>query len=108
MARVSRNTMFGRIDWMMVFLYVALCFTGWLHIWSASFIEDAPSPFSMSNEAGRQFVWMCISFVAALLIMLTDAKIFPAFRWFMWVPSMILLASVLFIGQDVAGNKSWI
>ena len=100
--------MFGRIDWMMVFLYVALCFTGWLHIWSASFIEDAPSPFSMSNEAGRQFVWMCISFVAALLIMLTDAKIFPAFRWFMWVPSMILLASVLFIGQDVAGNKSWI
>ena len=108
MAKTSRNSMFGRIDWLLVLLFLALTTIGWLHIWSASFIEDAPSPFSMANEAGRQFVWMGISLVAALLIMLTDAKLFPAIRWIIWGLSMVLLASVLVIGQDVAGNKSWI
>jgi rod shape determining protein RodA len=103
-----QSTMLGQIDWLMVLLYLSLVLFGWLHIWSAAYNEDHPSPFDPSTEAGKQFIWLGISLFVGIFILLIDSKVFHFVRWPIYLITMLLLVSVLFIGQEVAGNKSWI
>jgi len=100
--------MLGNLDWWLLSMYLLLVVIGWLHIWSAGFSEDHPSPFDPKNEAGKQLLWMGISLFAVLVFLLIDSKLFQALRIPIFIAVMALLASVLVIGQEVGGNKSWI
>jgi rod shape determining protein RodA len=100
--------MLGNLDWWLLIMYFILVLIGWLHIWSAGYSEDYPSPFDPKNEAGKQLLWMGASLIAVLIFLLIDSKLFQALRVPIFIAVMLLLASVLVIGQEVGGNKSWI
>lgn len=105
----NRNGGFvGQVDWLLVIIYLILVLIGWMHVWSAVPSQERLSPFDLSSEAGKQFAWLLICLLVGSALLLTDSKLFYAFRWPFYGIGLVLLLLVLVIGQEVGGNKSWI
>ncbi|MBK7213800.1 MAG: rod shape-determining protein RodA, partial [Bacteroidales bacterium] len=55
----------------------------------------------------KQVVWILTAFALAMMVMLTDVKFFSAFAYIIYGVMLVLLVSVLAIGTEIAGSKSW-
>ncbi len=95
------------IDWLTVFIYLALTLIGWISVYAAVFNEDHSSIFTLSQNYGKQLVWIITAIVLAGTILLIDIKFFPAFAYVIYALAMLALVAVLFFGNVVAGSKSW-
>lgn len=105
MAR-SRN-IYGKIDWLAVWLYIILVLMGWVSIYSSVYDETHSSILDISQRYGKQMIWIIAAAVVAFIIMLTDAKVFNAFAYIIYGLSVLVLISVLLIGAEISGSRSW-
>ena len=103
----NREKIAGNIDWMTVFLYLALVFMGWLSIYTATAGDEATGFFNFSERFGKQLVWIMLAFLLAIVILIIDAKFFSAFSFWIYFFILLLLLGVLLFGSTVAGSKSW-
>lgn len=99
---------FSNIDWWLVGIYLFLVFTGWINIYAAAYNEDHKNIFDFSQEYGKQFMWMIISFVLAIIIIIIDPKFFSTFSYLIYIFSILLLIATLLVGKEVNGSHSWI
>jgi len=102
----SRNT-FRNLDWFTLALYGLLVLAGWLNIYSASYNLDAPSIFDLSQEYGKQFIWIVTAAVLGSLIMLFDGDFIKRSAPVVYLVTTLLLLLVLIFGKEVNGAKSW-
>ncbi|HRY33994.1 MAG TPA: rod shape-determining protein RodA [Bacteroidales bacterium] len=107
MVREERN-IFKNIDWITVGIYLLLVLFGWMNIYAAVFNEQHDSIFDLSQRYGKQMIWILVSILLALIILMTEPKVFNAFAFFIYGLSILSLFLVLFIGKEVSGSKSWI
>lgn len=105
--REQRN-IFRNIDWVMVGIYMALVLIGWVNIYSAVYNEQHGSIFDFSQRYGKQLVWILAAFLLALILLMTDPKVFSAFSYLFYGISILSLLLVLVVGKTVSGSKSWI
>lgn len=96
------------IDWTIVLCYLALVIIGWLSIYASVHSSEPSSIFDLSCRSGKQFVWICVSLVANLLVLFV---INPKF-WEILAPAAYLLVLgllvlVIFVSKDVKGSHSW-
>ncbi len=103
----NNQSIFARIDWMLVLLYFALVLLGWGNIYAAVYNEEFSSIFDISQEYGRQLMWIGTSVIIIILIMLTDTSIYQTLAWPIYFIMLALLAGVLVFGKEVAGARSW-
>ncbi len=103
----NNQSIFARIDWILVLLYFALVLLGWGNIYAAVYNEEFSSIFDISQEYGRQMLWIGTSVVIIILIMLTDTSIYQTLAWPIYIIMLALLAGVLVFGKEVAGARSW-
>jgi len=101
------QNIFYNIDWVMVGLYVALVLIGWINIYAAVYNEEHRSIFDISQNYGRQLVWIVTSVVLALFILAVDAKFYNAFSFILYLLMLVLLVAVLFLGKEISGAKAW-
>jgi rod shape determining protein RodA len=96
------------IDWLTLLIY--FLFTGWglICIYASVYKEDHPLIYDLSQNYGRQLMWMGISFFLAMLILIIDEKFFYAFAYPIYVLTIVLLLAVLAFGVAVKGSSSWI
>ena len=104
----ERNSIIGKIDWLTVFLYLALVLIGWFSIFSAKFDETHPSIFDLSQVYGKQLIWIGASLLIGFVILLIDAKFFNAFSLWIYVIVLASLFMVLVYGKATKGATSWI
>lgn len=95
------------IDKPLLIIYLVLVLTGWLNIYAAVYNDQHSSIFDMSQAYGKQVVWILTAFALAMMVMLTDVKFFSAFAYIIYGVMLVLLVSVLAIGTEIAGSKSW-
>ncbi len=98
---------FRNIDKITVLIFVIMLFFGWLNIYAAGYKETHSSIFDISQNYGKQFVWILIAFVLGFMVMLTDIKFFIAFAYPIFIAIMLLLISVLLFGTEINSSKSW-
>ncbi|MDX9942354.1 MAG: rod shape-determining protein RodA [Bacteroidales bacterium] len=98
---------FQNIDKTTVFLFLLMIIMGWLNIFSAELKEGHESIFDMSQSYGKQLLWILSSIVIGIVILMFDAKFFPAFAWVIYGGVMIILVGVLFFGSEINASKSW-
>lgn len=103
----ERKGLFGRVDWLTVALFLVLVILGWINIYAAVYDEEHSSIFDVTQRYGKQLIWIGASMVLALVILLVDAKFFPAFAWFFYGLTLLSLAAVLVVGKEIAGSRSW-
>lgn len=103
----NRGLVWRDLDWVMISIYLALAFFGWLNIYSAVYNPENHSIFDFSQRYGKQLIWIIASVVLALIIILIDPKFFNQFAYAVYGVHLLSLVFVLLFGKEVAGSKSW-
>ncbi len=98
---------FYRIDWVVVGLYLALVFIGWLNIYAAVYNESHNHIVDLTQKYGKQMIFIIAAIFLALGILIIDPKFFSQFAWFIYGFFLFMLVVVIFSGREVAGSKGW-
>jgi rod shape determining protein RodA len=101
------QNIFRNIDWTMVILYLALILIGWINIYAAVYNETHKSILDLSQNYGRQLIWIATSLFLALFVLVIDAKFYNAFSFILYLSVLFLLVAVLVLGKEVSGARSW-
>lgn len=97
-----------RVDLPLLLAYLALMFAGWINIYSAVYSEEHTFIFDFTQRYGLQFIWMCISVFAAILILyIIRPSAYITYSPIFYLAMLVLLAAVIFLGKEVNGSKSW-
>ncbi len=97
------------IDIPAVLLFFALSIFGWLTIYAVSSNSGEISLFEMNSNHGKQFIWLGISTVVGIVILSLDSRFLESIvSYVAYGLALLLLISVLFIGKEVNGAKSWL
>jgi rod shape determining protein RodA len=104
----NRNNVWANIDWVTISIYLAMMFIGWINIYAAVYNEEHKSIFDMTQQYGKQLMWIGAAIFIAVLMINTDSKFFVAFAFPIYIGIVLLLALVPFIGTTINGAKSWI
>ncbi len=103
----QRTNILQNLDWITIILYFALVLIGWINIYAAVYNELYSSIFDMSQNYGKQLIWIGTSVFLALVIIIIDAKFFSTFSFPIYLLVMLLLFGVLVAGKEIAGSRSW-
>ncbi len=104
----NQRSFFFNVDWITVFIYLALCTIGWFNIHAAVFDERHPSIIDADTNYGKQFIFIVVSIVVAVVILLLESRFITALSPGFYGITLILLVLVLVIGRNVGGNQAWI
>lgn len=102
------KTIIGKIDIWLLLIYLALVIVGLLSIYAAAYNESHPAIYDMSQNYGKQLLFIGISLVVGFLILLIDAKFFNTFAYLIYGLSIFSLIAVLLVGSKISGSTSWI
>lgn len=103
-----RASLLASIDWLTVIVYLLLVIIGWINIYSAGNAEENQSMFDLTEQYGKQILWIGLAVILAIFTMSIDQRFFESFAFVLYGLSMLLLMSVLVIGVEINGAKSWI
>ena len=97
------------IDWVMIWLYVALVAIGILSIFSVTYRENENilnAFLKFRTDYGKQFLFFVISLVLGLFILLTDSKFFTATANIWYAFGIFILLLVFPFHTEVKGTNS--
>jgi len=103
----GRDATLQSIDWTIVGLYAILVLMGWANIYAAVYNEDHKTIFDISQNYGKQMVWILTSVVIVFVVMMTDREFFSVFSIAIYIVMILLLIAVLIFGKEIGGSKSW-
>lgn len=107
MQQGRRNNIWANIDWVIVFLYLALVLMGWVNIYSAVYDDTHQSILDVSCQYGKQLIWIGAALIVIVVVLLIDSKFYSTFAYVLYGIGCLLLVSVLLFGKEVNGAKSW-
>lgn len=96
------------IDRWMVAIFLVLVAMGWVSIYAAVYNDEHKSILDLSQNYGKQAIWIAGSLLIALSILIIDGKFFAAFSYPIYLLFILLLLIVLAVARDVKGAVSWI
>lgn len=97
------------VDWMVVLIYIACLGIGWVNIYAAVYNPETNSSiFDLSNNAGKQLMWIGTTFILIICILVIDYKFYETFSFIIYAIVIFLLVVVLFAGSNINGSRSWI
>ena len=96
------------IDWWLVACWFVLIFIGWANIYASIHSSDPSSIFDFASRSGKQFVWMATSLgLAGLILFVINPRFYEGFSLPIYILTILLLISVIFLGIEVKGSRSW-
>ena len=95
------------IDLVTLSIYLLLVFMGLLNIYSASYKPEHPQLFDMSQEYGKQLMWIGLSILVGFICLKIDAGFFRNFSWIIYGATLVLLVVVLGTPK-INGARSWL
>ncbi len=104
----NQRSFFFNVDWLMVFIYLALCTIGLFSIHSAMYDPRHPYILDVDTDYGKQFIFVIVSVVLGVFILLLESRFLSALAPVLYALTIILLILVLVIGHRVKGNQAWI
>jgi rod shape determining protein RodA len=102
----TNNILYG-IDWILVLLYLALIFLGWLNIYAATISDNQLNLINFSTEYGKQLIWIGLSIPIIILILIFDAKFYSKYASLIYLGSLLSLVGLFLLGKNINGATSW-
>ena len=103
-----QNTFFRRIDKPLLILYAIFLILGWVCVYEASYVKSQTSILDIDYRSGMQFIWICISVVAAIVILNTKPLFFYTWSYIIYAAVVVLLIVTLFVAPNIKGSHSWL
>ena len=104
----NQGSIIQNIDRWLVIIFLLLVGMGWLSIYAAVYNDEHQSILDLSQNYGKQAIWICGAFLIAFSILIIDGKFFAAFSYPIYIVFILLLLVVLIVARDVKGAVSWI
>lgn len=105
---LGRQHPLANVDWISVMVYLVLVIFGWMNIYSAAVVDGHSNPMDMSQEYGKQFLFILISTFLGFIVLYMEGEFINKFAVFIYAFFILLLLLVLVIGTKVKGNQAWI
>ena len=96
------------IDWLTIFIYLALLTFGWLSVCGASYDYGETDIFSLSTNSGKQLMWIGTSIVLATMLLLLDDRFYDTFSFVIYGLLLVLLFATIFNPHTIKGSRSWL
>jgi rod shape determining protein RodA len=105
--RQEQNIIY-KIDWVLIFLFLALVSFGWVTIFAAS-VDNTESyqVFDLGTKYGKQIIFIGLSLVLVTLVLLLDAKLIERFAGIVYLLSLLSLIGLFAFGKNINGATSW-
>jgi rod shape determining protein RodA len=101
----------GKIDYVLMSLYLSLVAIGWLMIYAVGYKQQGYemdwSEFLFKTSVGKQTIFVIISILLMLLVFSIDSKFWRVFTYPLYGISVFLLILVLIFGREINGAKAW-
>ena len=101
----SRNP--KKLDWLTIFIYIALVGIGWVNIYSASYNDSSTSFFDFSQIYTKQLVWISLSVILIIFILAIESRFYERFSSIIYLVSIVSLLGLFVLGKNVNGATSW-
>jgi rod shape determining protein RodA len=98
---------FKNVDRTLVILFLIMIFLGWVNVYAAEAKEASQSILDLNQNYGKQLLWIIGSLFIAIVVLMIDAKFFPAFAWIMYGSMLVILVGILFFGTEINASRSW-
>lgn len=99
---------YKKLDWWLIIVYITLTLIGWVNIFSAVYDEEHATIFDLTQKYGMQFIWIVTSYLIAFTILfIINPKAYSTLAFLAYLFSILLLVSVIFLGIEINGSKSW-
>lgn len=103
----TERTIFQYIDKPLLLLYVALTLIGWVAIYAAVYNEERQSIFDLSQNYGKQLVFIGSSYLILTIILALDFRIYEGVAPFVYLVTLVLGVAVIFFAREVNGARAW-
>ncbi len=98
----------GDFDFLTAFLYFLCIVWGLINIFAAVYQpENTPNMLDLSLNSTRQLIFIGVAFIAIIVVMTVNYRIYETFAYIIYAFTLLLLLSVLVIGTEVNGAKAW-
>ena len=104
---MSGRGLFGRIDWLTVFLYLLLVLIGWINIYSTTLSDPTLSIFDFSTLYGKQLFFAVLALLGVILVLFIETNFFERFASIFYIISVVLLLGLFVFGKTIGGATSW-
>ena len=104
----NQRSFFFNVDWVTVFIYLALCTIGLFNIHSAVFDSKYPGLLDGKTDYSKQFGYILVAIVVAIVVLLLESRFITALAPAFYGITMLLLLLVLVVGRSIGGNAAWI
>lgn len=94
-------------DWVLILIYLALIFIGWLSIYATSQDPSIHEFFNLSNLYFKQLLWIGLGFVLIIFIFSLDIKFIERFSSLFYLICLVLLLGLFLFGKNINGATSW-
>ncbi|MGL4907718.1 MAG: rod shape-determining protein RodA [Bacteroidales bacterium] len=106
---LKNNSILARLDWGVVFIWLALMCVGLISIYAVGYTaKEGSAIFNFSSRTTLQILWVGIAFVIATLVMVVESRFFSAFSVFLYIIGLFLIIVTLIFGREINGSKSWL
>jgi rod shape determining protein RodA len=103
----SERSIFQYIDKPLLLLYVLLSLIGWFAVYAAVYNEAHQSMFDLSQNYGKQMLWIGSSYVILAVLLALEPKIYEGLSPFVYLTMLGLGVAVALFGKEVNGAKAW-
>jgi rod shape determining protein RodA len=101
------KSIFFRLDWMLLLVYIILVSFGILNVYSATFSETSGGLFDLTQAIGKQVFFLIFSMFIGIIILSINSKFFEQFALLGYFISILLLVGLFVFGKTVSGATSW-
>lgn len=101
------KSIFFRLDWMLLLVYIILVSFGILNVYSATFSETSGGLFDLTQAIGKQVFFLIFSIFIGIIILSINSKFFEQFALLGYFISILLLVGLFVFGKTVSGATSW-
>ncbi len=74
----NQRSFFFNVDWVTVFIYLALCTIGWFNIRAAVFDAGHPGIIDFKTDYSKQFWYIVVAISVAIVILLLESRFITA------------------------------
>jgi rod shape determining protein RodA len=98
---------FKNIDKTTVLIFLIMVFWGWLNIYAAGYKESHQNILDLSQNYGKQFIWIIAALILGFAVLLLDTKVLMTFAYPIFGTTLLILIIVLLFGTEINSSKSW-
>ncbi len=102
------NSIIRNLDWWTIGLAYLIVLFGWVNIYGANFNFEQTSMFSLSNRAGKQFLWIVITTMVGIGLLFVKSDVYDVMAYILYGLMVTVLVITPFISNDTKGSLSWI